>query len=139
MTKKLRRIKLAKNKKSKKGNLGNQKAAIDAGWQMVNPNAAGIDLGSKEHWVAVGPDRAAEPVRRFGTFTENLEALAEWLKQSGVTSGAMEATGVYWIPVFQLLERRGLAVLLVNARQIKNVTGRKSDVADCQWIQRLHS
>ena len=139
MTKKLRRIKLAKNKKGKKGNLGNQKAAIDAGWQMVNPNAAGIDLGSKEHWVAVGPDRAAEPVRRFGTFTENLEALAEWLKQSGVTSGAMEATGVYWIPVFQLLERRGFAVLLVNARQIKNVTGRKSDVADCQWIQRLHS
>jgi transposase len=125
--------------KSAKSKKGKQKVSIDAGWQMVNPNAAGIDLGSKEHWVAVGPDRATASVQRFGTCTEDLEALARWLKECRVNSIAMEATGVYWVPVFQLLERRGFKVLLVNARQIKNVSGRKSDVADCQWIQRLHS
>jgi transposase len=123
----------SKQRKKKK------KVSIDQGLQLVNPNAAGIDLGAKEHWVAVGADRAAEPVRRFGTFTDDLEALARWLKECRVTRVAMEATGVYWVPVFQVLERHGFEVLLVNARQIKNVSGRKSDVADCQWIQRLHS
>ena len=112
---------------------------MDQAWPLINPNAAGVDLGSREHWVAVPADRAQQNVRCFGTFTSDLEALADWLKACGVTSVAMEATGVYWIPLFQLLERRGLAVLLVNARQIKNVSGRKSDVLDCQWIQRLHT
>jgi hypothetical protein len=78
-------------------------------------------------------------VRCFGTFTPELEALADWLKECRITSVAMEATGVYWIALFQILERRGFTVLLVNARQIKNISGRKSDVADCQWIQRLHA
>jgi transposase len=133
MKKKTKKVKPAKSKNK------DARVSADAGWRMVNPSAAGIDLGSREHWVAVGPDRAAQPVRRFGTFTEDIEALANWLKECRVESVAMEATGVYWIPVFQLLERRGFTVLLVNARQIKNVSGRKSDVADCQWIQRLHS
>jgi transposase len=139
MKKRTSKLKLAKNKKNKNRTPGNQKVAVDAGWRMINPNAAGIDLGATEHWVAVGPDRAEPSVRRWGTFTEDLEAIAEWLKHCGVTSVAMEATGVYWIPLFQILERHGFTVLLVNARQTKNVTGRKSDVADCQWIQRLHS
>jgi len=139
MKKRTAKAKLAKDKKNKKGKPGNPTLCVDAGWEMVNPNAAGIDLGAKEHWVAVGPDRAAQPVRRWGTCTQDLEAMAQWLKQCGITTVAMEATGVYWIPPFQILERCGLTVLLVNARQIKNVTGRKSDVADCQWIQRLHS
>ena len=113
--------------------------SIEAGWDILNPNAAGIDLGSREHWVAIPPGRDKVSVRRFGATTPDLEAMAEWLREAGVTTVAMEATGVYWIAVFQLLERRGFKVCLVNARQIKNVSGRKSDVLDCQWIQRLHT
>jgi transposase len=126
-------------KKSPKYKNGKKRISVDQAWPLINPNAAGVDLGSREHWVAVPADRAQQNVRCFGTFTSDLEALADWLKACGVTSVAMEATGVYWIPLFQLLERRGFAVLLVNARQIKNVSGRKSDVLDCQWIQRLHT
>jgi transposase len=116
-----------------------QKISVNQAWPLINPNAAGVDLGSREHWVAAPEGRQAQSVRRFETFTSDLEELAGWLKQCGVTSVAMEATGVYWIPLFQLLERRGFEVLLVNARQIKNVSGRKTDVLDCQWIQRLHT
>ena len=123
----------------KKSNDRKQKVRVDHDWPMINPNAAGIDLGSREHWVAVPLDRAQEPVRRFGTYTPDLQELAQWLKECGITTVAMEATGVYWIPIFQLLERAGFQVQLVNARQIKNVSGRKSDVLDCQWIQRLHA
>ena len=112
---------------------------MDDGWEQINPNAAGVDIGSKEHWACVPASRAEKNVRKFGTFTSDLEAMADWFKQCGVTSVAMEATGVYWIPLFQILERRGFRVVLVNARQTKNVAGRKSDVQDCQWIQRLHT
>ncbi len=126
-------------KKSQKAKKLKNKVSIDPNWELINPNAAGIDLGSTEHWVAVPADRALQSVRCFGTMTPDLEAMADWLKECGITTVAMEATGVYWIAVFQLLERRGFAVLLVNARQLKNVTGRKSDVSDCQWIQRLHT
>jgi transposase len=105
----------------------------------VEPNAAGIDISHREHWCAVPSDRCDKPVRPFGTFTEDLEKMADWLQSCGIKTVAMEATGVYWIPAFQILERRGLAVRLVNARHVKNVSGRKSDVLDCQWIQRLHS
>ena len=104
-----------------------------------NPNAAGIDIGSTELYVAVPADRAAKPVRCFGTFTEDVVALSDWLKNCGVTTVAMESTGVYWIPIFQILEDRGFEVCLVNARHVKNVPGRKTDVADCQWLQYLHS
>lgn len=115
------------------------KTSIDQNWSVINPNAAGIDLGAREHWVAVPPDRQAQSVQCFGTTTPQLEAMADWLKQCQVTHVAMEATGVYWIAVYQYLEEKGFQVLLVNARQIKNVSGRKSDVLDCQWIQRLHT
>jgi len=103
--------------------------------EQINFNAAGLDVGSREHWVAVPADHDSQPVRSFGTFTSDLHALADWLLQCGVKSVAMESTGVYWIPVFQILEGRGLEVLLVNARHVKNVSGRKSDVSDCQWLQ----
>jgi transposase len=125
--------------KTSKSNKRKQKASIDQGWAAINPHAAGIDIGSKEHFVCVPAEATPNNVRRFGTFTADLEALADWFKECGVTSAAMEATGVYWIPVFQILERRGFTVILVNSRQTKNVAGRKSDVQDCQWIQRLHT
>jgi transposase len=107
--------------------------------QHINLNAAGIDVGSERHLVAVPEGRDEISVREFGTFTTDLEALAAWLKKCGVTTVAMESTGVYWIPLFELLERRGLEVKLVDARHVKNVSGRKSDVLDCQWIQQLHT
>lgn len=116
-----------------------QRISIDQGWETVHPHAAGIDIGCREHFVCVPLGSAPKTVRSFGTCTEDLEALSDWLQQCGVDTVAMEATGVYWIPVFQILERRGLQVLLVNARQTKHVAGRKSDVQDCQWIQRLHT
>lgn len=109
------------------------------GMPLLNPDTAGIDIGHREHWCAVPANRSAQPVRSFGTFTPDLEGLADWLKSCRIKTVAMESTGVYWIPVFQILERRGFQVLLVNARQVKNVSGRKTDVLDCQWIQRLHS
>ncbi len=116
-----------------------KKISIDQGWATVHPHAAGIDIGSREHFACVPPGSVPQNVRSFGTFTADLEALADWFQQCGVTTVAMEATGVYWIPVFQILEQRGLEVVLVNARQTKHVAGRKSDVQDCQWIQRLHT
>lgn len=106
---------------------------------LLNPAAAGIDIGSEENWVAVGEDRAEEPIRRFGAFTIDINEMADWLKHCGITTVAMESTGVYWIPVYDVLERKGFEVLLVNARDIKNVPGRKTDIKDCQWIQQLHT
>jgi transposase len=106
--------------------------------ERINPNAAGIDCGSAEHFVAVPPDRDPTPVRSFQTFTTDLYRLADWLTACRVTSVAMEATGVYWIPIFEILEARGFAVILVNARHVKNVPGRKSDVSDCEWLRDLH-
>lgn len=105
----------------------------------ARPDAAGIDLGATEHFVAVPPGRDPQPVRCFTTDTAALQALADWLIQCGVRTVAMEATGVYWVPLFQVLEARGLEVCLVNARHVKNVPGRKTDVQDCQWLQYLHS
>jgi transposase len=104
----------------------------------VHPHAAAIDIGATLHVAAVGPDRDPEPVRSFGTFTADLHRLADWLVQGGVTTVAMESTGVYWIPAYEILEQRGLEVVLVNARDAKHVPGRKTDVSDAQWLQRLH-
>ncbi len=104
----------------------------------INPDAAGIDIGSTSHVVAVPPDRDDEPVRTFQTFSGDLHRLAAWLREVGITTVAMESTGVYWIPVFELLEAGGFEVLLVNARHAKNVPGRKTDVNDAQWLQQLH-
>jgi transposase len=105
----------------------------------INPNVAGIDCGAAEHFVAVPPDRDPTPVQSFKTFTTDLLRLADWLTACRVTSMATEATGVYWIPIYEILEARGFEVLLVNARHLKNVPGRKSDVSDCEWIRELHS
>ncbi len=107
--------------------------------ERINPHAAGIDCGAAEHYVAVPPDRSPLPVQAFKTFTTDLQRLTDWLVSCGVTSVAMEATGVYWIPIYDLLEARGLTVVLVNARHIKHVPGRKSDVSDCEWLRDLHS
>jgi len=106
---------------------------------VLQPNASGIDVGATAIYVAVPPDRDAEPVRHFDTFTEDLHKAAKWLKTCGVQSIAMESTGVYWIPVLQIFESYGFEVVLVNARHVKNVPGRKTDVQDCQWLQYLHS
>ena len=105
----------------------------------LNLNAAGIDIGSEEHFVAVPEDRDEQPVRKFRCFTADLHALAQWLKACRIDTVAMESTGVYWIPVFQILETYGFEVKLVNARHVKNVPGRKTDVCDCQWLQNLHT
>lgn len=106
---------------------------------QINPNVAGIDLGADTHWVGVPPGRDEVSVRSFGCCTPDLQAMAEWLKHCGVTSVAMEATGVYWIPVFQILETAGFEVCLMNPHLARIVPGRKSDVQDCQWYQQLHS
>ena len=106
---------------------------------ILHPNTAGIDIGATEIYVCVPLDRDPEPIRRFGSFTEDLHAIAAWLAHCGVTAVAMESTSVYWIPLYQVLESRGFVVCLVNARAVKNVPGRKTDVQDCQWLQYLHS
>jgi len=104
----------------------------------VHPDAAAIDIGATMHVAAVGPDRDADPVRTFQTFTDDLHRLADWLARCGIKTVAMESTGVYWIPAYEVLEQRGFEVVLVNARDAKHVPGRKTDVSDAQWLQRLH-
>ena len=106
---------------------------------ILNLNAAGLDIGSAEIWVAVPADRDPHPVRPFGTFTPDLHALAKWLKACHVETVVMESTGVYWIPVYEILDTQGIQVAVVNARHVKNVPGRKTDEKDCQWLQRLHT
>ena len=108
-------------------------------WSCLNLNAAGVDIGATEIYGAVPGDRDPQAVRCFPTFTEDLHAAAAWLKACHIETVAMESTGVYWIPLFQILEARGFKVFLVNAQHVKNVPGRKSDVSDCQWLQYLHS
>ena len=108
--------------------------------KTVQPNAAGIDLGSREHWVAGPPLPNATPnVKSFGTTTPQLLRLADWLEQQQIVTVAMESTGVYWIPLFEILDSRGFEVHLVNARQLSRVPGRKTDMIDCQWLQLLHA
>jgi transposase len=121
---------------SKKRNLKQTKAPE---LPVLDPTAAGVDIGATEIYVAVHPDCDPEPVRSFSTFTEDLHLLADWLKACSVKSVAMESTGVYWIPLFQILESRGFEVCLVNARYYQNVPGRRTDVSDCQWLRHLHS
>src|ERR1700747_1112016 len=107
--------------------------------ECIEPNAAGIDVGATEIYVAVAPDRDAEPVRHFKTFTGDLREMAAWLLRCGITTVAMESTGVYWIPPYEVLEQTGIRVCLVNSQHVRHVPGRKSDVSDCQWLQYLHS
>ena len=107
--------------------------------ERINLDAAGIDIGASSHFVAVPEDRDERPVREFAAYTADLYQLADWLKACGIKTVAMESTGVYWIPLFQVLEERGFEVRLVDARRVKNVSGRKTDVSDCQWLQQLHT
>jgi transposase len=124
---------------TKKRKASKKKITLPASLQRVNLDAAGIDIGASFHYVAVPIDRDPQPVRRFEAFTAELYQLANWLAQCGIKTVAMESTGVYWIPLFQILESRGIEVKLVNARYVKNVPGRKSDILDCQWLQELHT
>ncbi len=107
--------------------------------EKIHLNAAGIDIGGESHWVAVPEDRDDHPIREFKSFTHELIELADWLEACGIETVAMESTGVYWIPLYEILEERGIEVLLVNARHVKGVPGRKTDILDCQWIQQLHT
>ena len=120
-------------------NRNRSKSKIDRTMPMVHPNAAAIDIGATMHMAAVRADRTPEPVRSFGTFTTDLHRLVDWFKECGVETVVMESTSVYWIPIFELLDARGFTVFLVNARDAKHVPGRKTDVSDAQWLQRLHS
>ena len=116
------------------------KKRMRQGLVVLEPNVAGVDCGSREHWVCAAAKESGQlSVKGFATMTEQLEALADWLHQQGVVSVAMESTGTYWISLFDLLEERGFEVLLVDARKLKKVPGRKTDILDCQWIQQLHS
>jgi transposase len=110
-----------------------------AGLPIIHEQAAGIDIGSRFHVVAVSPDVSDEPVQTFQAFTGDLQRMADWLVRVGITTVAMESTGVYWVPVFEILEDRGIKVVLANARDAKAVPGRKTDVNDAQWLQRLHA
>jgi transposase len=130
------------SRSSKSFQAGEMPVRASARMPMVNRNAAGIDIGATSHWVCVPEDAVGEggsPVREFGAFTKGLDELVEWLLQCGVKTVVMESTAVYWIPLFQKLEAAGLEALLVNARHVRHVPGRKSDCKDCQWLQRLHS
>ena len=105
--------------------------------EVVNSNAAGIDIGSRSHWVAVGQN--AEDVKEFGVYSQDQLEMCHWLHSNGVTSIAMESTGTYWQNLFSTLVGQGFDVILVNGRQTKNIKGKKTDIKDCQWIQKLHS
>jgi transposase len=111
----------------------------DPGLEVVHPHAAGIDVGNSAHYVAVRPDRDSQPVRRFECFTADLHRLADWLQSCAVKTVALQSTGVYWIPLYDILEERGFEVYLVNARHTKNLPGRKSDVQESQWLLKLHT
>ena len=126
------------NRKQRK-ELARRLRSEDPGLEVMHPNATGIDVGNRAHYVAVRPDRDPEPVRRFECFTVDLHRMADWLQSRGVKTVAMQSTGVYWIPLFEILERRGCEVYLVNARHTKNLPGRKSDVPESQWLLKLHT
>jgi transposase len=128
----------SKRKRTRSKNKDKAVTQLDS-LSQINLNAAGLDIGAAEIWVCVPEGRDETSVRMFETFTVDLHALADWLEGCGIETVAMESTGVYWIPVYEILEARGFEVFLVNARHIKNVPGRKTDVLDCQWIQQLHT
>jgi len=122
----------------RKGKPKTIKIGVHEGLRRIRTDAAGIDVGASEIWVDVGAENSVQPVQPFQTFTADLNRMADWLKSSGIHTVAMESTGVYWIPVYQILEDHGIEVVLVNAAHTKNVSGRKSDVLDCQWVRTLH-
>jgi transposase len=111
----------------------------DLSLEVVHPDAAGIDIGNESHYVAVSPTRDSQPVRRFGCTTAEVKEMAVWLKQCAIQTIALQSTGVYWIAVYDILEEAGFEVYLVNARETKNLPGRKSDVQESQWLMKLHT
>lgn len=119
--------------------LARKVAADDPGLTITNPNAAGVDVGNGSHYVAVPPDRDPKPVREFGSWTAALHQMGEWLKACRIDTVAMQATGVYWIALYDILEEHGIRVVLVNAQHTKNVPGRKTDIQECQWLMKLHT
>ena len=126
--------------KSKSGSAGPRRArAPSPALSMAYPDACGIDIGARSRFVAVPADRDEQPAREFAAFTTDLQAIVEWLRCCRVSTVAMESTGVYWIPLYELLDAAGFEVHLVNARHVRSVPGRKSDVLDCQWLQQLMS
>jgi transposase len=131
-------VAMARKREQRKGR-GRGRQDLPKSLKRVNLDAAGIDVGSSHHYVAVPEDRDEEPVRRFESFTNDLHRLADWLEKCGIDTVAMESTGVYWIPLYEILEERGFEVVLVNAKDFKSVPGRKTDVLDCQWLQELHT
>jgi transposase len=118
---------------------GSTKPDVDSGFSLSRPNAAGLDIGSREHLVAVPEGRDPRTVRNFGCTTSELQEMVVWLKACGVDTVAMEATGVYWVPIYEVIEDAGIEAFLFDGRQTRHVSGRKSDVMDCQWSQKLHS
>ena len=122
-----------RNRKERK-ELARRLRSEDPGLEVVHPHAAGVDVGNSAHYVAVRPDRDSQPVRRCECFTADLHRLADWLQSCGVNTVALQSTGVYWIPLYDILEERGFEVYLVNARHTRNLPGRKSDVQESQWL-----
>jgi transposase len=133
------RLNTGQMNRAQRRELGRRVAANDPGLGIVNPNAGGIDVGNESHFVAVPPDRDANPVREFGCWTAALVQMAEWLQSCRIDTVAMQATGVYWIALYDILEQHGIRVALVNAQHTKNVPGRKTDVQECQWLMKLHT
>src|SRR5262252_1325140 len=127
----------SRGKQNGRAKLKSQDGAL--GLQIVHPRAAGIDVGNDEHWVAISPELDPYPVRSFGCFTRDLEAMAQWLVGCGIDTVAMQSTGVYWIALYDILAQRGIRVFVVNAADTKNLPGRKTDVQECQWLLKLHT
>lgn len=125
--------------RKQKKDLGRRIWSTNPGLEVVHRDAVGIDIGGREHYAAVGPDRDAESVRTFGCFTADLLRMAVWFKECGIKTVVMQSTGVYWIPVYDILEQHGFDVWLVNARETRNLPGRKSDVQESQWLLKLHT
>jgi transposase len=133
------RLNTGQMNRSQRRELGRRVAASDPGLTIVHPGAGGIDVGNESHFVAVPSDRDANPVREFGCWTAALKEMAEWMKSCRIDTVAMQATGVYWIALYDVLEQHGIRVVLVNAQHTKNVPGRKTDVQECQWLMKLHT
>jgi hypothetical protein len=133
------RLSTGQMNRSQRRELGRRVAAGDASLAIVHANAGGIDVGNESHFVAVPPDRDTHPVREFGCWTAALKEMAEWLKSCRIDTVALQATGVYWIALYDVLEQHDIRVVLVNAQHTKNVPGRKTDVQECQWLMKLHT
>jgi transposase len=133
------RLKAGRMNRAQRRELGRRVAASDPGLTIIHANAGGVDVGNESHFVAVPPDRDENPVREFGCWTRALNEMAEWLKSCRIDTVAVQATGVYWIALYDVLEQQGIRVVLVNAQHTKNVPGRKTDVQECQWLMKLHT